>query len=76
LTIKIEFFSFVGWVIAPSLSLSPKSLQLQLRRWRLGLNPKNETLDKGTPSRETNCEWQRNEWGSNGRSSVAWLSSG
>lgn len=28
----------------------------------IGLNPKNETLGKGTLCRERDCKWQRNEW--------------
>src|SRR5215469_15980401 len=39
-------------------------------QWRIGLNSKNETLGKGTLSRERNCKWQRNEWGGIRRNSA------
>jgi len=37
-----------------------------------GLNPKTETLGKGTLCRERNCEWQRDEWGGIRRSFAEW----
>jgi hypothetical protein len=43
----------------------------------IGLNPKNETLGKGTLCRERNCKWQRNErhgWGGTQKNSAAWRS--
>jgi hypothetical protein len=39
---------------------------------RSGLNPKNETLGKGTLRRGRNCKWQRNEWGGTQRNSAGW----
>jgi hypothetical protein len=41
-----------------------------------GLNPKNETLEKGTLCRERNCKWQRNEWGGIRRHFGRWPWSG
>jgi hypothetical protein len=38
--------------------------------------PKTETLAIGTPCRERNCEWQRDEWGATRRHSGRWRWSG
>jgi hypothetical protein len=41
-----------------------------------GLNPKLETLAIGTPCRERNCEWQRDEWDGTRMHSGRWRWSG
>ena len=64
----IERWSYVVYDFVQPLGCSTVSVRPE---WKNGLNPKNETLGKGTLCRERNCKWQRNEWGGTRRNSAA-----